>query len=366
MKVDVDCAVVGAGVIGLAIARRVAMSGRSVVIIEREKSIGSGISSRNSEVIHAGIYYDTGSLKAELCLKGREDLYAYCAARDIEHRRCGKLIVATDSDQRPKLEAIAKKAAANGVEDLRLIDAAEAKQREPYLHCHAALHSPSTGIIDSHMYMLSLLADAEEHGATIAYGSKITSLRAHADGIEISVGTDVDPVVKAGVVVNAAGLHAHELAGGIADFPLAHVPNVRFAKGTYFVLGGRAPFTQLIYPLPEPGGLGVHLTLDLAGAARFGPDVEWIGELNYDVRPERAEGFYASIRRFWPQLAEGQLHPGYSGIRPKLSKPGEPAADFLISGPSQHGVPGIINLFGIESPGLTASLALADRVEEMI
>lgn len=359
----VDCVVIGAGVVGLAIARQLARSGRETLVLETESAFGTMTSSRNSEVIHAGIYYPKGSLKARYCVRGRELLYAYCAANGVEHRRCGKLIVASEDGQEARLESIAASAAANGVDDLRLLDRADTLALEPALRCTASLLSPSTGIIDSHGYMLSLLGQAEDAGAMLAVLSPVTRLVPEADGIAIVVGDDPQPMLKARCVVNSAGCDAPRVAGRVEGLPAACVPKAYYAKGSYFTLGGRAPFSRLIYPMPEPGGLGVHLTFDLGGQARFGPDVEWIESPDYPVDPHRAERFYARIRAYWPGLADGALEPGYAGVRPKISGPGEPAADFRIDGPDTHRVPGLINLFGIESPGLTASLAIAEAVD---
>ena len=366
MTDTVDCVVVGAGVIGLAVARQLVLDGHETLLVERQEAFGTGTSSRHSEVIHAGIYYPAGSLKAQLCLRGRELLYEYCAARGIDHRRCGKLIVATQPGQVADLERIAAAARCNGVENLYPIGRDEALRLEPSLQCVAALVSPSTGIIDSHGYMLSLLGDAESKGATLALLSTVSALRPVDGVVELWVSEEPQPLLKARWVVNCAGLHAPELARRIEGFPAAHVPRAWYAKGNYFTLAGRAPFSRLIYPVPEPGGLGVHLTLDLGGQARFGPDVEWIDALDYSVDPRRSEQFYAAIRAYWPKLRDGQLAPAYAGIRPKISGPGEPVADFRIDGPATHGVAGIVNLFGIESPGLTASLAIAECVGEII
>jgi L-2-hydroxyglutarate oxidase LhgO len=362
----VDCVVVGAGVVGLAVARQLAMAGRETLIVEQHDAFGTETSSRHSEVIHAGIYYPAGSLKAELCVRGRELLYRYCAERGVEHRRCGKLIVATQAAQLAELERIAQAARRNGVDDLRRIDRAEALELEPSLDCVGALLSPSTGIIDSHNYMLALLGDAENSGASLALLSPVTCLRPASGGIELSVSGEAAPLLRARWLINAAGLNAPVLARGIEGFPAAQVPRAWFAKGSYFTLSGRAPFSRLVYPVPEPGGLGVHLTLDLGGQARFGPDVEWVEAPDYTVDPRRAERFYAAIRAYWPELRDGQLAPGYAGVRPKIAGPGEPAADFRIDGPQVHGVPGVVNLFGIESPGLTSSLAIAERVAAIV
>lgn len=363
----VDCIVVGAGVVGLAVARQLALSGREVVILEAADAIGTGTSSRNSEVIHAGIYYPTGSLKARLCVAGRDALYAYCRERGIEHRRLGKLIVATDEEQRGKLAAIRAQAAANGVDDLYEITGGEARALEPELRCVAALVSPSTGIIDSHGLMLALQGEAEDHGAVLAVLSPVTGGRVTDDGIVVEVG-GADPTrLACRTLVNAAGLSAQAVAAAIDGVPPASIPPQRLAKGNYYALAqGRSPFARLVYPVPEDGGLGVHLTLDLAGQARFGPDVEWVDRIDHSVDPRRADAFYASIRRYWPGLSDGALVPAYCGIRPKLSGPGEPAADFVIQGPETHGVPGLVQLYGIESPGLTACLAIADRVAALL
>jgi L-2-hydroxyglutarate oxidase LhgO len=358
----IDSLVIGAGVVGLAIARELARAGREVVIAERGRLIGSSTSSRNSEVIHAGIYYPAGSLKALACVEGRRCLYDFCDAYGVNYRRCGKLIVATNDNQLIALESIAAAGRANGVDDLRVVSGGEAQAMEPALRASGALHSPSTGIIDSHGYMLALLGSAEDAGAVLALDSDVTELRPVAGGVDIFVDGEAAPILRAGVVINSAGLSAHHLAGRIRDFPGEHVPSVKFAKGNYFTLQGKAPFSRLIYPVPEPGGLGTHLTLDLAGAARFGPDVEWVDAEDYAVDPARAQRFYASVRAYWPGLADDTLQPGYAGIRPKIGGLGAPASDFILSGPETHGVPGIVNLFGIESPGLTASLALAGRV----
>jgi L-2-hydroxyglutarate oxidase LhgO len=362
----VDTIVIGAGVVGLACARALALAGREVIVLESESAIGTGTSSRNSEVIHAGIYYPPGSLKARLCVAGRIALYTYLSERGVPHRRCGKLVVAAEAAQIPVLEKLRAQAAGNGVTDLKMLSGAEARAIEPELACVAALESPSTGIIDSHAYMLALHGDAEAHGASIALRSPVLRGTVERDGIEIEVG-GVEPVsLLAPTVVNCAGLFAQRVAGSIEGFPRAKLPPARYCKGNYFSLSGRSPFSRLIYPAPEAAGLGVHLTLDLGGRARFGPDVEWIEHIDYDVDPRRAERFYGAIRRYWPALKDGALAPAYSGIRPKLHEPHEPARDFLIQGPRDHGVPGLVNLFGIESPGLTASLAIGDTVRDLL
>jgi L-2-hydroxyglutarate oxidase LhgO len=362
----VDCVVVGAGVVGLAIARRLAQAGRETLVLERHDAFGTETSARNSEVVHAGIYYPTGSLKARLCVAGREQLYDYCRLKGIEHRRYGKLIVATNAAQARDLEGIAAAAARNGVSDLRRLEAAEAIRLEPALNCTAALLSPSTGIIDSHGLMLALLGDLEQAGGNLVVQTPVTALRPTPDGVQVQMGHETSPWLRARWVINAAGLEAPRLASRIEGFPPEHTPTARYAKGSYFTLEGRAPFSRLVYPVPEPGGLGVHLTLDLAGRARFGPDVEWIDEPEYSVDPRRADAFYERIRRYWPALQDGALSPAYAGVRPKIEGPGGLAADFRIDGPSVHGVPGIVNLLGIESPGLTAALAIADYAAAIV
>jgi L-2-hydroxyglutarate oxidase LhgO len=361
----IDCVVIGAGVVGLACARALALAGREVVVLEAAGSIGTETSSRNSEVIHAGIYYPPGSAKAVLCVEGRALLYRYCEAHGVAHRRCGKLIVATTSAQVATLDKIRAHAADNGVHDLRLLDEAEAKAMEPELNCVAALHSPSTGIIDSHGLMLAFQGEAEDHGAMLALHSPVTGGEIASTGIVLDVGGAEPMRICVRTVVNSAGLMAQRVAAGLRGFPPEMVPPCHYAKGNYYSLAARSPFTHLIYPVPEAAGLGVHLTLDLAGQARFGPDVEWIAEIDYDVDLRRADGFYRAIRDYWPGLKDGQLAPGYAGIRPKLGGPQQPASDFLIQGPVEHGVPGLVNLFGIESPGLTASLALAEHVVQV-
>jgi L-2-hydroxyglutarate oxidase LhgO len=356
----VDAVVIGAGVVGLAVARALAIRGRETLILEAGAQFGTGTSSRNSEVVHAGIYYPQGSLKARLCVAGRELLYGFCEQYDVAHRRCGKLIVATSEAQIPELERIRSAAQANGV-SLALLGRDEAVGLETELLCVGALHSPLTGIIDSHGYMLALLGQSENRGATLVCNSRVTGMWPQPVGVLIGVNEE-EPQLRARAVINCAGLYAPQVARSIDGFPADRIPTPYFAKGTYFGLAGRSPFRHLVYPVPEHGGLGVHLTLDLAGRARFGPDVQWVDEPNYDVDPRRAERFYAAIREYWPALPDGALQPAYAGVRPKITGPTQPPADFRIEGPAVHGVPGIVNLFGIESPGLTASLALADYV----
>ncbi|SNS62880.1 L-2-hydroxyglutarate oxidase LhgO [Noviherbaspirillum humi] len=359
----IECVVAGAGVVGLAVARALALSGRDVIVIEANPAIGMETSSRNSEVIHAGIYYPTGSLKARLCVEGRDQLYAYCAERAIPHQRCGKLIVSTSAEQNGKLQTIRAQAHANGCTEVTLLSAAQAQELEPSLSCTAALHSPNTGIIDSHALMLALQGDAENAGAVFAFDSRVVAGRCDGNAIELEVQTGTGDAfsLRTDLLVNCAGLWAPKLARSIAGLDDGTVPPAYFAKGNYYSLAGRAPFSRLIYPVPEPGGLGVHLTLDLGGQARFGPDVEWLeGEsLDYQVDPRRADKFYREIRAYWPNLPDDALQPAYAGIRPKISGPGEPAADFVFA---THGKPSYLGLYGIESPGLTASLAIATHV----
>ncbi|MGQ0697931.1 MAG: NAD(P)/FAD-dependent oxidoreductase [Panacagrimonas sp.] len=362
----IDCVVVGAGAVGLAIARELARNGRSILICEAEDGFGTVTSARNSEVIHAGIYYPQGSLKAELCVRGRGLLYEFCRSRGVPHRRSGKWIVATHDSQLGQLEGIGQAAARNGVTDLHPITREQALADEPQLHCVAALVSPSTGILDSHAYMLALLGEAEDHGATLVLRTRVRAVRRGPEGLELTFGDESEPSLATEWIVNSAGLDAPALAAAIEGFPTKSVPKASFAKGSYFSLQGKSPFTRLIYPIPEPGGLGVHLTLDMAGQARFGPDVEWVDQPDYTVNPRRCERFYPVIRTYWPGLKDGTLVPAYAGVRPKISGPGEPAADFVIEGPAQHGFEGVVNLFGIESPGLTSSLALAERVGAII
>jgi len=357
-----DAVVIGAGVVGLAVARALALAGREVVVLEKESAIGTGTSSRNSEVIHAGIYYPPGSLKARLCVAGRLSLYPYLAGRGIAHRRCGKLIVATDTRQIAGLERLQAQARTNGVGDLRMLSGEQARELEPRLSCVAALESPSTGIVDSHAFMLGLRGDAESHGAMLALRSPVVAGRVRGSGIELEVGGAEPSRLLARTVVNSAGLFAQDVARSIEGFPAERIPPSYYCKGNYFSLSGRSPFARLVYPAPESAGLGVHLTLDMAGQARFGPDVEWIERIDYDVDPKRGRVFYEAIRRYWPELRDGSLQPAYCGIRPKIQAQGEPSRDFLIQGPEEHGVAGLVNLFGIESPGLTAALAIGGHV----
>ena len=363
----VDAVVIGAGVVGLAVGRALALRGLETIVLERANAIGTATSSRNSEVIHAGIYYPAGSLKARLCVAGRAQLYAYCTSHGLAHKRCGKLIVATNEAQRARLAQIQAQAKRNGVHDLRALDTAQAHALEPALNVLAALHSPSTGIVDSHGLMLALRGDLESAGGALALLSPAVAIDSKGALHVVEVGGAAPMALAARIVVNATGLWAPSLASTITGLAPQHVPQARYAKGNYFSLAGRAPFAHLIYPVPEQAGLGVHLTLDLAGQARFGPDVEWIDPvapdaIDYGVDTQRATDFEAAIRAYWPGLPRDALRPAYSGVRPKLQSRGEAAHDFVLQGPAQHGIVGLMNLYGIESPGLTSSLALADEV----
>jgi len=356
----IQSVVIGAGVVGLALARALALAGQEVLVLESEDRIGTGISSRNSEVVHAGIYYPAGSLKARTCVAGNRLLYAFCEAHGVACRRLGKLIVA-QADQLDALRDLQARAAANGV-SLDWLEAEAIHALEPDLRCAAALHSPATGIVDSHGLMRALALDAEAHGATVVLRSPVTGGRARADGIELRVGGDDPMTLRADRVFNAAGLGAQRVARGLEGLPPETIPPQFLSKGNYYGLSGKAPFSRLVYPIPSQGALGVHLTLDLAGQARFGPDVEWIEREAYDVDPRRADGFYAEVRKYWPGLPDGALQPAYAGIRPKIHGPGDPQPDFVLQTEAVHGVPGLVNLYGIESPGLTAALALAGEV----
>ncbi len=359
---SVECVVVGAGVVGLAAARRLARAGLEVVVVEAAGDIGTGTSSRNSEVIHAGIYYPAGSLMARLCVAGKQALYNYCDAHGVPYRRCGKLIVATAANEDENLVSIKSHAEANGVDDMRVLSAAEARALEPALHCTGALLSPSTGIVDSHAYMLALRGEIEDSGGALAFHAPLLRAKAIREGFEIEIGGDTPMALQCRVLINSAGLSAPAIARAIEGMPSERIPTSYYAKGNYFSCSTRAPFSHLIYPVPEPGGLGVHLTIDLGGQAKFGPDVEWVDSLDYTVDPARAERFYPAIRRYWPTLPDGALTPSYSGIRPKIVPPAIARQDFVIQGPQDHGLAGLVNLFGIESPGLTSSLAIADEV----
>ncbi|WP_137129274.1 NAD(P)/FAD-dependent oxidoreductase [Rhizobium sp. FY34] len=363
---DIDAIIVGAGVIGLACARELAGRQLSVLVLETDSAIGTGTSSRNSEVIHSGLYYPPGSLKARLCVEGRQKLYEFCASHGVQYRQCGKLIVATQDSELLLLHDLLRKGVANGVPDLAMLSQEEAQELEPSLSCIAGLLSPSTGIIDSHGYMLALQGDAENAGATIALKAPFVGARREGSGFVVSAGGSEPLDLSCDILVNTAGLHASVVAGAIEGQASHTIPQTRYAKGSYFMLPGRAPFRHLIYPAPHAHGLGVHLTMDLSGQVRFGPDVEWVDAIDYTVDLSRVAGFDEAIRRYWPDMPQQALIPGYSGMRPKICGPSDPAADFRIDGPEFHGTPGLVNLFGIESPGLTASLAIAREVADRV
>ena len=364
----VGCVVIGAGVVGLACARALAIAGHDVIVLERADIIGTETSSRNSEVIHAGIYYAKDSNKARLCLKGRNMMYDFCESHGVNHKRCGKLIVATDAAQLEQLESIRRQAEINHVNDLTYVSADEVREMEPNVTCTGALLSPSTGLVDSHGLMLAYQGDAEEHGAMFAFNAPVESGKVTKDGIILRVGGDSPMEIICDHLVNATGLYAQPISRSITGIPADTIPGQFFARGVYFTLGGgKPPFTRLIYPMPDPlGGLGVHVTIDLGGQVKFGPDVEWIDSVDYTVDPNRGEKFYESIRKYWPSLPDGALQPGYAGVRPKIHPKGSHATDFMIQGQDKHGVKGLVNLYGIESPGLTSSLAIAEDVAQML
>ena len=362
----IDCAVIGAGVVGLAIARRLALAGREVIVLEAESSIGNHTSSRNSEVIHAGIYYPTGSLRARLCVAGKQALYRYCPERGIAHRRITKVIVATTEDEVPTLHAYKAQAERNGVLDLEWLDRAQLAEMEPNVSAVAGLLSPSTGIIDSHGLMLAYQGDAEAHGASVVFRSPVVGGEVRDDGIVLEVGGADPMTLKASIVVNAAGLTAPSVARSIRGVPQETIPPQYYCKGHYYVLTGKSPFRRLIYPVGSGLWHGVHVTLDLGGQVKFGPDLHWQDAIDYSFDTSRESAFYAAIRHYYPGLPDGALQPGYTGIRPKITAQGEPAADFMIVGPASHGLPGLVNLFGIESPGLTSSMAIGDYVAELL
>jgi len=362
----VDCIVIGAGVVGLACAKFLAEAGREVIVLEATDMIGSETSSRNSEVIHAGIYYPTGSYKAAACIEGKQFLYEYCAERGIPHKRLGKLIVASEESEAPRLAALQQKARENGVDDLVLLSRKEVEALEPAVRCVGGLLSPSTGVIDSHSLMLAYQGDAEAAGAMIAFLSPVVGGRVRPEGgVEVDVGGAEPMTLSADLVVNSAGLDAIATASSIEGTPVERFPKAYLAKGNYFSLVGKQPFSRLVYPMPVPGALGVHVTVDLGGQCKFGPDIEWVDDRDYDMDPSRADSFYEAVRAYYPGLEDGALVPAYSGIRPKIHGPDEPQPDFMVQGPADHGVPGLINLFGIESPGLTASAAVARTVLRM-
>jgi L-2-hydroxyglutarate oxidase LhgO len=362
---SIECIVVGAGVVGLAIARALSEAGHEVLVLERAETIGTGTSSRNSEVIHAGIYYPPGSLMARFCVEGRRELYAYCAAKSVRFERCGKLIVANSPEEEATLGLLAHRGARSGIDDVRILSGDEARALEPEVLCTAALHSPSTGILDVQGFMAALQADAVAEGARFAFVTPVELVRPDSSGFEVSTAGPNPSTYSCRIFINSAGIDAPALAARIDGLAPRHVPQAYYAKGTYFRLAGPAPFQRLVYPVPVPGALGIHFTLDLAHRARFGPDIEWVESIDYTVDPARSGAFYAAIRRYWPALPEGALEPAYSGIRPKIAPAGAPAQDFLIQGREDHGIPGLVNLFGIESPGLTSCLAIADHVAEL-
>lgn len=366
MPERIECAVIGAGAVGLAVARRLARDGREVVILEAENAFGTHTSSRNSEVIHAGIYYPSGSLKARLCIAGRRALYRYCAEHDVKHRRIGKVVVACDESELPGLEKYRRQGEINGVDDLRMLGADELREMEPEVRCVAGFLSPSTGIIDSHGLMLAYLGDAEARGASLALGSPVVSGRATGGPIALEVGGAEPMAIECDLVVNSAGLGAQAVARSIAGVPPQTVPPTHYAIGHYYTLAGAAPFKRLVYPVARQDWLGVHVTVDLGGQVKFGPDFSWIDRVDYRFDGSREAAFYQAIRRYFPGLKDGALRAGYTGIRPKIAGPGEPVPDFVIQGRRDHGVPGLVNLYGIESPGLTSSLAIADCVAELL
>jgi len=365
-EAEVETVVIGAGVVGLSCARSLAMAGDDVIVLEAADAIGTETSSRNSEVIHAGIYYPTGSDKAQLCVEGKWMLYDYCASHGVPHSNCGKLIVATEEAHLEKLQAILDKGAENGVDDLEVIGANHAIAMEPALSCVAAINSPSTGIVDSHSLMLAYQGDAEDHGAMIAFNSPVIRGEVTPTGTVLDVGGENPMRLRAKKVVNSAGLHAMKLAAKIDGLDPAKIPPTFYCKGSYFTMARKSPFKGLIYPMPQAAGLGVHVTLDMGGQIRFGPDIEWVDEIDYEVDPARGDSFYEAVRAYWPDLPDGALEPGYSGIRPKIAKPGGAGLDFMIQGPEETGVDGFVNLFGIESPGLTSSLAIGKRVQGLL
>ncbi|MEI9805688.1 MAG: NAD(P)/FAD-dependent oxidoreductase [Pseudolabrys sp.] len=354
--------VIGAGVVGLAVARAAALKGHDVVVADAEKAVGTGTSSRNSEVIHGGMYYPTGTLRGKHCVRGRRMLYEFCASHGVPHKKCGKLVVAANAAEIAKIESIAAQGEINGVEGLELIGGNAARDLEPELVCSGALLSPETGIIDSHAYMLALRGGIEDAGGAIALRTPVTGATRKAGQWAVTFGGSDGGEFAFDAVVNCAGLSAQKVARAMPDYPQTRVPRLVLAKGNYFSYAGKPVFSRLIYPTPIVGGLGVHVTLDMAGRMRFGPDVEWIETENYEVNPQRADIFYERIRTYWPALRDGTLSPDYSGIRPKLGGPKDGQADFMIDGPAQHGVPGLVQMFGIESPGLTSSLSLGDEV----
>lgn len=366
MTEQVDCAVIGAGVVGLAIARELALAGREVIVLEAAEAIGTHTSSRNSEVIHAGLYYPLGSLKARFCVSGKRLLYDYCAGHGVAHSNIGKIVVAVTPDEIATLKSYVQKAQANGVNDLRWLTREELREMEPAVECVAGFLSPSTGILDSHALMLAYQGDAENHGAAFAFRSPLQSGKLSADALVLRVGGEESMTIACRAVINSAGLFAQNVARSIEGIPASSIPPQYFAKAHYYTLSGMPPFKRLVYPVASNAHLGVHVTVDLAGQVRFGPDVSWVDGVNYDFDASRAPLFYEAIRKYYPGLKDGQLQPGYTGIRPKVSGPNEPPADFIIQGPHDHGIAGLVNLYGIESPGLTASLAIAAHVKALL
>lgn len=372
---QVDCVVVGAGVVGLAVAREMALQGRETILLERESAFGTISSARNSEVIHAGIYYPKDSLKAKLCVEGNRLLYEYCRSHQVATQPYGKLIVASDETQIDELQAILYKAQNNGVPEIKMISGDEAKALESNLRCVAAILSSTTGIVDSHGYMLSLLGGFEDAGGMVAYQSPLISAKPIGDnaegGYQLEIGGADGMQIQTKLLINCAGMSAPAIAQKIEGLKKDQIPKAYFAKGNYFSLSGKSPFRHLIYPIPEPGGLGVHLTLDMGGQAKFGPDVEWLDidieeQIDYTVNPKRGDDFYEAVRRYWPGLKDKSLQPDYSGVRAKIVPPNAPAGDFCFNGPQEHGLQGLYNLYGFESPGLTSSLAIAKYLEGLI
>jgi L-2-hydroxyglutarate oxidase LhgO len=362
---EIDCVVAGAGAIGLAIARELAQAGREVIVLEAGDAFGHGVSSRSSEVIHAGMYYTPGTLRAKLCVEGKWLLYEFMEKHNVAHKRCGKLIAATSEEEILILEGIMERAPVNGVDDLTLLDARQAVGLEPELFCHAAILSPSTGMMDSHGIMVALLGEAENAGATLVLKTPVTGGVVGGKQLQINVGGEEPMTIGCNLFINSTSLNAPAVAASLEGLAAEQVPTAYYGKGSYFSMSGKAPFSRLIYPCPMVGGLGVHLTVDVGGQARFGPDVEWVDAPDYQVDPARAEDFYACVRRYWPGLPDGALQPAYAGVRPKIVGPGSPTQDFRIDGPEQHGVPGLVNLFGMESPGLTSCMAIGRHVREL-
>lgn len=358
----IDYVVIGAGIIGLAIARELALKGLDVVVLESANNFGEGISSRNSEVVHAGLYYPPNSLKAKFCLEGSAEIYTYCLTHNIPYRQCGKLIVATDEKQTTALERIKQNAEQCGVENLHWLSAERVNHIEPEVFCHAALLSPRTGIVDSHALMQSFKWDAEKAGAVFVFKSPLISAEILSNGFQLHIKGCENETIIANHLINAAGLNATKVAKSLVGFPSQFIPKLFYGKGNYFAYKGLSNFSHLIYPVPESSGLGVHLTFDMAGTCRFGPDVEWVLDENYDVDSTRIDSFYSQIRRYWPSLPDGSLYPAYAGIRPKLGN----MNDFQIDDEKIHGVYGLINLFGIDSPGLTSALSIAKHVSTLL